>query len=195
MRPAKPTGKAALELLRSLGRPSGFETSELVLVGQLAKPHGLHGEMRCRPETDYPERFLDTDELELFFPEAAARRVSVSSARIHKGLVLVHFEGVDSLEQAELLRDARVAVGPDEVVDLAEGEYYHYQLEGLLVENGEGRPLGRISQVLSLPAHEVYCVQGDAGEILIPAVEQYIVSVDLKHGRVVVRPPVFADED
>ena len=195
MKSPRPTAKASLEYLRSLGQPSRFEASELVLVGQLAKPHGLGGEMRCRPETDYPERFLDTEELEIFFPEAPPRRVPLQSARIHKGLVLVHLLGVDDVDQAELLREARVAVGPDEVVDLEEGEYYHYQLEGLRVEDPQGCFLGRISQVLSLPAHEVYCIQGDQGEILVPAVAEYVIAVNLKQGLVVVRPPVFADED
>lgn len=195
MKSPKSTSKASLELLQRLGSPSRFNPSDLVLVGQLAKPHGLRGEMRCRPETDYPERFLETEELEIFFPGAPSRRVPVVSARIHRGLVLVQLAGVDNLEDAELLREARVAVGPDEVVALDEGQYYHFQLEGLAVEDPSGRPLGQLTRVLSLPAHEVYCVEGEQGELLIPAVDEYIVAVDLQKRRMVVHPPVFADDD
>lgn len=176
----------------NFGKPSHYKKEELVLIGQLTRPHGVRGEIRCRPETDFPERFLDTEEIEVYF-SGPARRLVVEQARFHKDAILLKLKGVDSLEQADTLRGAWVAVGPDEVVELQEGEHFHFELEGLQALDPEGQLLGRVVDVLANPAHEIYRIQGPAGEILIPAVPAYLVRVDLEKGHIVVRPPVYED--
>lgn len=187
----KPPGKHA----GCLGKPSrSSSVDELIIIGQLGKAHGLRGELRCRPETDYPERFLDTEEVEIFHDKGPARRVQVESARFHKGLVLLKLVGVDTPEQAAELRNYLVAVCPDEVVSLEDG-YFHYQLEGLQVFDPQGGLLGNVREVLANPAHEIYRIVGPAGEILVPAVPEYVLSISLEEGQMVVRPPVYADDE
>ena len=173
------------------GRPSRYAVEDLIVIGQLSKPHGLAGEMRCRPETDFPERFLETREIEVFREGGQARRLKIEGVRFHKDLVLLKLEGVDTPEAAKSLGLSWVAVGPDEVVELDDGEYFHYQLEGLEAIDPEGQTLGQIAEVLANPAHEIYRIVGPAGEILVPAVAAYVLSVDLAQRRVVVRPPVY----
>jgi 16S rRNA processing protein RimM len=176
-----------------IGRPSKYVAGDLVIIGQLSKPHGLQGELRCRPETDFPERFLSTPEIEVFREGQSPRRVKIESARFHKELVLLKLEGVDTPEAAKSLGLAWVGVGPDEVISLDEGEYFHFELEGLAAFDPEGLNLGNIVEVLANPAHEIYRIQGPQGEILIPAVPNYVLQVDLEQQRVVVRPPVYED--
>jgi 16S rRNA processing protein RimM len=166
---------------------------ELIVIGQLGKPHGLRGEMRCRPETDFPERFLDTEEVEIFLDKGPARRLAVEWARAHQNLILLKLVGVDTVEQAGLLRNYLVAVGPDEVVEMDDG-YFHYELEGLEVFDESGGSLGHLVEVMANPAHEIYRIAGPGGEILVPAVEEYVVSIDIEHARIVIRPPVYAED-
>lgn len=149
--------------------------------------------MRCRPETDFPERFLDTEEVELFVDKGPARRVVVESARTHQNLILLKLAGVDSSEQAGLLRNYLVAVGPDEVVDMDDG-YFHYELEGLQVFDEAGAEVGTLVEVIANPAHEIYRIAGPKGEMLVPAVDEYVLSIDLEQARIVIRPPVYAED-
>lgn len=160
-----------------------------MVIGQLGKCHGLKGELRCRPETDFPERFLDTKEVEIFSKDGPARRVTVESARFHGAYILLKLSGVDSPEQAARLSNYMVAVGPDEVIDLEDG-YYHYELEGLEVFEPDGTRIGILQEVIDNPAHEIYRVD----DVLIPAVDEYILEIDLEAGRMVARRPVY-DED
>lgn len=145
--------------------------------------------MRCRPETDFPERFLDTEEVELFEGQGPARRVTVESARFHGTHVLLKLLGVDSPEDAARLRNFLVAVGPDEVIEMEDG-YYHYELEGLEVFEADGTRVGILDEVINNPAHEIYRV----GDLLIPAVDEYILEIDLEQKRITVKRPQY-DED
>lgn len=161
------------------------------MIGKLTRPHGLRGELRCVPETDFPERFEQTDEVEIFSEQVPPRRVAVESARLHQNLVLIKFKGIDRVEEAEPLRGFLVAVSDEETIELEEGEYYHYEIEGLQAFDPDGKSLGVVDEVLSTPAHELYRI----GDLLIPAVPEYVLEVDLDNARIVVRPPVYADED
>lgn len=145
--------------------------------------------MRCRPETDFPERFLETEEVELFQDKGPARRVTVESARFHGTHILIKLQGVDSPEDAAQLRNFLVAVGPDEVIEMEDG-YYHYELEGLEVFEPDGTRIGILDEVINNPAHEIYRV----GDILIPAVDEYILDIDLEHKRMTAKRPQY-DED
>jgi len=145
--------------------------------------------MRCRPETDFPERFLDTQEIELFQDKGPARRVTVESARFHGSNILIKLVGVNTPEDAARLCNFMVAVGPDEVIDMDDG-YYHYELEGLEVFEPDGTRIGVLEEVINNPAHEIYRV----GDILIPAVDEYILEIDLDKKRIVAKRPLY-DED
>ncbi|HXE73876.1 MAG TPA: ribosome maturation factor RimM, partial [Candidatus Nitrosotenuis sp.] len=76
-----------------------------------------------------------------------------------------------------------------ELVELEEGEYWHFQLEGLEVRTPEGEVVGRLTAVLSTPAHDIYAVAGPRGEVLIPAVEEYVLEVNLERGVMTVKLP------
>lgn len=177
------------------GQASPLKPSQVVTVAVVGKPHGLRGELRCWPETDHPERFETTPRL-VGGPEAGPLRVlEVESVRFHKENVLLKFVGVDNPETAGLLRGWLLSVPEAEIVPLKRGEFYHYQVEGLLAVDPEGAELGRVAEVLANPAHEIYVIRGGpAGELLIPAVPEYLLGVDLQAGRVTVRPLVFEDD-
>lgn len=172
-------------------RGSGSEQNpepSYVVVGQVRRPHGIRGEVRVEILTDYPERIAQHDYLYLAHPEMPddVKRYELESVRSHKGVLLVKLAGCDDRDTAEELRGMLVQVPLEDAVPLEEGEYYHFQLEGMDVVTETGEWLGRVGEVLRGGAHDVYLVRGPRGEILLPAVEDVILELDLEVRRITV---------
>lgn len=166
---------------------------DLVAVGRILKPHGVRGEIRVQILTDFPERFEESRELWLVPPAGQAQLRKVEGARFHSGWVLLKIEGIADPEAVAEFRNWFVSVPRDDLFELDEDEYWHFELEGLEVRDESGAVLGRLKEVLATPGHDLYVVDGARGEILIPAVGEFVLSVDVEAGFMVVRPPVLED--
>lgn len=162
---------------------------EFVSIGEVTAPHGVRGELRVLPLTDFPERFHDVKRLFLRRPhQQAAEERTVERVRFHKQFVIVKFEGVDSRDEAETLRRALLQVPPDEVYPLPEGHYYVFEIVGLRVFDEDGRDIGVVKDVLFTGANDVYVVEAaDGREILLPVVDEVVRHIDVSAGRIDVR--------
>lgn len=161
---------------------------ELVSIGQVTAPHGVRGEVRVLPLTDFPQRFREVKRLFVKRPDAAAEERRVERARLHKQFVIVKLEGIDTRDQAETLRRALLQVAPEEVYPLPEGYYYVFQIVGLRVFDEDGRELGVVDDVLFTGANDVYVVKTtDGREMLLPAVDEVVRRIDVAGGRMEVR--------
>lgn len=158
---------------------------DFLVVGQIIKPHGIQGEVSVKVLTDFAERF-DTMETIYLGDEHSAREYVVESTRWHKTQVLVAFEAIPDRTAAETLRGLYLKIPTHQAMPLEPDTYYHYQLEGLAVVTDTGQELGRINEILETGANDVYVVQGDQGEILIPASQEVVLSVDLDAGQITV---------
>lgn len=169
-------------------RSSAAAASGLVTIGRIAAPHGVRGEVRVRPETDFPERFAGLRRAFLV-RGGRAEPVVVTGARAHGEAVLLTLDGVGDRAAAEALRGAALAVARDAVVPLGPDAFYVFEIVGLRVRTEDGRPLGAVAEVMRGPAHDVYVVRGPAGEVLIPAVRAVVRWVDRAAGELVVALP------
>lgn len=134
--------------------------------------------------TDFPERIRRGRKVYLGEEHLPHTIVSV---RPHKEGVLIAFEGIVSPEAAARWRNCWVYVRSDELPPLPKGEYYAHQLLGLEVRDEKGNLLGKLEEVLDTPANKVYLVRKtDGQELLLPAIPQVIVKVDLDAGQMVV---------
>ncbi len=170
-----------------------------LLVGQIVRPHGVRGEVRVKILTDYPERLpihryfyvgaVDADE--------RLQRYPVEGMRFHQDVVLLKLAGCDDRNTAETLRGLFVQIPIEAAAPLEEGEYYLFQLIGVQVEADDGRGLGTVVDVIETKANDVLVVQGPLGEILLPDVDEVVLSLDVASGRMVVRPlpGMLPDED
>jgi len=163
-----------------------------LLLGEILRPHGINGEVRMRILTDYPERIASLEMVYLGsdpnVAEAAGYRVE--HMRPHQGYGLLKLEGVDSRDEADLLRELFVMVSIEDAVPLEEGEYYLYQIIGLRVQTQDGELLGTLTDVLETGANNVYVVDSPRyGEILIPVIQETIIETDVHAGVVIVRLP------
>lgn len=163
---------------------SSSDERRFLAVGRVVAPRGVRGELKVRPETEDPERFALLDEVLL---GEQRQPFAVRGVRFFGGLVLLQLEGVASRDEAEVWRDAIVWIPQEQGLALQEGQYYYHQIEGLTVVTVEGEVLGRVIEVLPTGANDVYVVRGDRQEILLPAIRDVILQVDLGAGRMVVR--------
>lgn len=155
----------------------------LVTVGRVLAPFGMDGEIKVEVLTDSPQRF---DPPGLVLIQGAP--MTIERSRWHKGKVLLKLVGVDDRDQALELGGLEIEITPDQAPPLPEDQYYHFQMVGLQVYTDRGEPLGEVISVLITGGTDVYVVQGSRGEVLIPAIEDVVKSVDIPGGRMVVEP-------
>jgi 16S rRNA processing protein RimM len=169
------------------------ETSEKVLVGRVRRPVGLRGEVIIGPTGDDPTRF--SPGRHILLEGSPLRELVVRTSRpTAKGAIAVHFEGIDSVEEAEGLRNLRLYVRPADLPQLPDGVYYHYQLIGLEVFDVQQERLGRVTAILETGSHDVYCVGKGTKEILVPAVPDFVAEINLSAGRILLAVPRSALE-
>lgn len=176
----------------ALGERADVDADALVRVGFVYRPHGVRGEVKVNPEfTDDPTQFETFDVLYVGTRPDDARAFAVASVRYQetkRGVtVILRLDAVNSREAAERITKADVFV-PEDALDLDDDEVFIHDLIGMDVVTEEGETIGTVGNLLELPGHDVLVVtRPRASEALIPAVEDFVVDVDIDAGRIVVR--------
>lgn len=160
---------------------------ELLAVGLVTRAHGVKGEVAVRPLTEVESRFQPGSIL-LLGP-AGERVLTVGSVRgPHHGRLLVRFREVSGRDEADALRGQPLLVDSRKSPPLRESDrFWVHEIVGLEVRTDDGRSLGRVREVLHNAANDVWVVEGDRREVLIPAVREVVTSVDVAGGHVVIR--------
>ncbi len=155
---------------------------ELVAVARAVKVRGLRGEVVADLLTDFPERFEGLEELIAVAPATGERRrLALESHWFQGERVILKFEGFDTPETARELVGLELAVPESEAVELEEGEFYDWQLEGCRAEAVDGTPLGTVREVLHTggDAPVLVILDDERGrEHLVPFAESICVEVD-----------------
>ncbi|MDR7417263.1 MAG: ribosome maturation factor RimM [Armatimonadota bacterium] len=154
-------------------------------IGTITRPHGLRGEVRVLPDTDFPDRFQALRRVLVAGPEGEVP-YEVESVRPHGRFFLVKLRGVEDREAAEALRGRELRIPGEEATPLPEGTYYVADILGLEVRTEDGEVLGWVREVLRTGANDVYVVAGNR-EILLPAIEEVVREVNLEARCMVVR--------
>jgi len=155
-----------------------------LVIGRVIKPHGVRGEVSVEVLTDVPERYEWLDRV--FVGKEDPIPVDVEGVRFHQSRVLLKLSGYDSREAVAELRSAWLQVPESEGIPLAEGEYYLHQAIGLEVLTQRGERLGRVKQILETGANNVFVVDGDGREILLPDIDDVVKDIDFVTGRMTV---------
>ncbi|MBQ5777926.1 MAG: 16S rRNA processing protein RimM [Oscillospiraceae bacterium] len=145
---------------------------EFIEAGKIVNTHSVYGELKVQPWSDTEDFLCDFDVIYI-----DKKPYEVERARVHKTCVLLKLSGINSINEAEKFRNKIVWVDKSEV-ELDDDTYFIADLEGLSVVDDDGTELGILREVISLPSNDVYVVKGK-DEYMIPAVEEFIVSVDL----------------
>jgi 16S rRNA processing protein RimM len=161
----------------------------MVLVGRIARPHGLRGQVIVNPETDFvDERFR----VGATFWTRSARgdeQLTVTSARVQNGRPVIGFDGFSSIDDVERLAGLDLRVPEEDLQPLDAGVYYHHQLVGCAVETIAGEGVGHVVAVNGGAAGSVLEVDGPRGEVLIPLAVEICVEIDIGTKRIRIDPP------
>jgi 16S rRNA processing protein RimM len=161
-----------------------MKDASLIAIGKAVAPHGVRGDVRVVPLTDYPERFRDTRTVRL----DDGRVLTVEGAKFHKQFVLLKFRGLDDRNAVEFLRGKLLLVGRDELVKLPEGHYFHFEIIGLKVYDEDGAFLGTVADILVTGANDVYITEQEGRKpLLIPAIKEVVREIDVPGGKMTVR--------
>jgi len=163
-----------------------------VVVGRVAKAHGITGELAVDVRTDSPEmRFALGSALVAKLRDGTTRTLTVAAARNHSGRLLVRFDEVLTRDVAESLRGTLLLGSTDDLPPTDDpDEFYDHELEGLVVELLDGAKVGTVKEIAHGAGGELLVVNREGGgELLVPFVRQIVPSVDVKAGKVVIDPP------
>lgn len=155
---------------------------DFLQVGVITATHGIRGEVKVFPTTDDPERFLD---LETVYLDTGREKklLTISSVKFFKQFVILKFKEFDNINDVEPFRKKSLLVTREQAVPLEEDEYFIADLICLRVITDEDKVLGELTDVLETGANDVYQVTDENGkEILLPAIKDCILSVDLEKG-------------
>lgn len=161
---------------------------EYLDIGKVINTHGVRGEVKVLPLTDDPRRynllkclFIDhKDKLE---------KISIESVRYQNNLVLIKFTGIETLDDAEKLKNKVLKIYRKDAVKLPEGSYFICDIIGLKVFNMLGKELGTVKNILKTGSNDVYVVDNKEKEILIPALKAVVKSIDIEEGKMLVDLP------
>ncbi|MDY3918856.1 MAG: ribosome maturation factor RimM [Candidatus Limivivens sp.] len=156
-------------------------------AGVITSTHGLKGEVKVFPTTDDPERFED---LETIYLDTGREKkpLQIQSVRYFKQFVILKFKGFDDINQVEGWKQRPLLVDREHALELGEDENFIADLIGLTVRTEEGEVLGELTDVLETGANDVYVVETpQKKELLLPAIKQCILQVDLEEGVMTVR--------
>jgi len=156
-----------------------------IVIGRVGAAHGIQGDLRIIPLTDFPERF------------AALREIMVGDELLHVERVkpqgknvLMRFREYAVREEAQRLTGRLLTVARADASPLDEGEYYVFDIVGLTVYDEADNELGTVENVIRTGSNDVYAVRTEDGrEILVPALRTAVLAIDVAGGRMTVRLP------
>ena len=155
---------------------------EFFQVGVITATHGIHGEVKVFPTTDDPNRFKKLKKV-LLDTGIQKLELEVAGVKFFKKFVVLKFKEFDDINQVEKYRKCSLLVTRENAVRLKKNEYFIADLIGLKVYTEDGRFLGNLEDVMQTGANDVYQIVTEEGkEILIPAIRQCILDVDIESG-------------
>lgn len=155
-------------------------------IGQIVNTFGIKGMVKIKPFTDNINRF---DRLETIYIEnkKVKKEYKIQEVKYHKNMVLMKLEGIDTVEEADKLRQSYLLVDRKNEEPLEEGVYYIVDLLGLEVYTEEGQCLGKVDDIFNTGSNDIYVVKDELGkQILLPGIQEVLKEVDLEKGKIIV---------
>jgi 16S rRNA processing protein RimM len=163
-----------------------MNTEDLLLVGRVARPHGIRGQVIVNPETDFAgDRFKVGQVLLVGTADRAVER-EIREARFHQGRPILGLAGVGTIDEAEALAGAELWVPQATLEPLPAGTYYRHDLIGCEVRDSADGLVGRVTAVEGTLDRSYLVIDGD---VMLPLVEGICLEVDMAARRIIVDPP------
>ena len=163
--------------------------ADMVLVGRVARPHGLRGHTVITPETDFVEARFAKGERLWVGGDGEPSLLVIDQMRVQHGRPVVRFAGLETIEAVQRLAGRELRVEIDVLHPLDAGGYYHHELVGGVVETAGGEVVGTVAAVEGGGARCRLVVRGPRGDVQVPFVEEICGLVDTAARRIRIDPP------
>lgn len=148
-------------------------------VGVIANTHGIRGEVKVFPTTEDPQRFKGMKEI-ILDTGSEKKVLEIASVRFFKNLVILKFKGIDSINDIERYKGRDLLVSRENAIPLNEGEYYIADIIGATVVTEDGAQFGILKDVLTTGANDVYVVEHEGQEVLLPVIPDCVLARDME---------------
>ncbi len=162
--------------------------SDFVAVGRIVKAHGIKGEVKVKPLTDKPERFKRLSSIQIELPSREPFEAVIDQVSVKGDNIYLRLNGVASRDAAQALNGATLTIPEEDLLPLADDEFYLFELVGFTVKTVAGDVLGTVSEVMDLSSNEVLVVRSDERECLIPVIQDVIVEMNMDAQQIVIQP-------
>lgn len=156
---------------------------EFMSIGQITKPHGVRGEVKVFSLTDSLEEFRN---LKNVYIDGEMRKII--SCKLQSDRAILKIEGIDSMNDAERYRNKYIKIHRNDAKKLEEDTYYIADLIDCKVFDTDGLELGTVYDVIETGSNDVYWVKGGKKEVLIPALKEIVVKVDIEKNEIIIKP-------
>ena len=172
-------------------------TKDLIPIGRVVRPHGVRGKIKLDYFGEDVNHFPPLREVFIELKAGNLRAYEILETTPQAPRIILHLKGIDGREEVESLIGKEVFIKKEVLPDLEEGEYYWMDLLGMSVETQEGKKIGRVKEIFPTGANDVVVVEGKRREILLPATEEVIQSVDREKGVMMVsrKDGLWEEED
>ena len=159
---------------------------ERLEVGQIVNTFGIKGFVKVKPWVNDIERFDDLEKVYVKIKKET-QKLEIEEVKYHKDMVLIKFKGIETVEQAETLRNCYLEIDREDAIPLEEGTYYIVDLLELDVYTDEGELLGKLEDIYNTGAKDIYVVKNELGKtVLLPGIPEVIKEVNLEEKKITV---------
>jgi 16S rRNA processing protein RimM len=155
-------------------------------IGRVTKPHGVAGKMKVEYFARDLEQFSFYRQVQIEDANGRLKTYDIVEAAPHPPRIILRLKGIERIEDVLPLLGKDIAVRRDALPELEEGEYFWFEILGMVVKTEAGREIGTIKEIISTGAHDVYVVEGRKREIYLPATEEVIGNIDRGKGAMTV---------
>ena len=167
---------------------SHIDLRDLILIGHVIRPHGIAGLLRIVSYAQSLETFLQAGSVFMDRGNNEFEERKVIDIRPHGSSFLLRLSGLNSIEQTEIFKAAKIFIRKDSLIKKDEDEFFYYELRGLNVYSITGQYLGVVKEIFPTGSNDVYVVEGQGKEFLIPAIHQVIKEINIAQKRMVISP-------
>lgn len=155
---------------------------QFLTVGKIINTHGIRGEVKIKPTTDDVNRFKSLKEA--YIDE---KEIFISGCKFQPGKVILKIEGIDSIEEAEKLKNKLIKVKREKAVQLPKDTYFAVDIIGCEVYEETGNKIGTVDDIIYTGSNDVYWVKGE-NEVLIPALKDIVLEIDINNKKIIIKP-------
>ncbi len=150
-------------------------------IGKIVNTHGFRGDVKAQTWSDSPEVVTKLNTIYRKI-RGEYQKIKIEKCSVHKGMVLIKLEGIDDFDKANALREEVIYADRNDI-EHDEGSFFIADLIGLeVIDVDSGTVYGKLKDVMQYGIHDIYTVSTDKGEVLIPAVEEFVKKISLEEG-------------